>query len=150
MSGSLSQRAAAWLAAACLVTAGLVSACAAPEGNGGRTDAVIEVDGLVFENRSRIPIQSIRLLVPVSGEFVQCGNIPPGGRCASGFPERLYSGNAVEVSAVQRGASWTTGEVQAVVAPELATGGRAEVRVIIIAPGSAGVQLLPHAGPASF
>ncbi|MEJ2535140.1 MAG: hypothetical protein P8008_06660, partial [Gammaproteobacteria bacterium] len=129
------------LAAACLAIASLVAACAAPGTPVARSGPLIEVDGLVFENRSRVPIQAIRLLVPVTGEFVQCGNIPPDGRCATGFPERVYSGSAVQVSATQRGTEWTTGEVEAVVAPELANGGLAQVWVIVIAPGSAGVQL---------
>jgi hypothetical protein len=127
-----------------LAVALLQSGCAGVPGSAG--DAVV-IDGLTFENRSGSPVDGITLLVPATGGFVSCGRIAPGARCASGFPEVSYAGNPVEIRWNQGGAEWSTGFVTLDMDDEVRSRGRGEVRVLVIAPGSAGALLLPSAAP---
>ena len=105
-------------------------------------DAVV-IDGLTFENRSASPVDGITLVVPATGGFVSCGRIAPGARCASGFPEVSYAGNPVEIRWNQGGTEWSTGLMTLQVDSEVRARGRGEVRVLVIAPGSAGALVLP-------
>ena len=99
------------------------------------------IGGLVMENRTTAYISAARLLVPATGQFVSCGNIAPGTRCATAFPEQRYSGNAVEISWSQSGSIWSTGELRLEPSAELLETGEAWVRVIIAGPGAAGAEL---------
>jgi hypothetical protein len=123
-----------------LAIALLHTGCAGAPGYAG--DAVA-IDGLTFENRSASPVDGITLMVPATGGFVSCGRIAPGARCASGFPEVSYAGNPVEIRWNQGGAEWSTGLLTLNIDDEVRSRGRGEVRVVVIAPGSAGVLLLP-------
>ena len=118
----------------------LLAGCASPSGSTG--DAVI-IDGLTFENRSQSPVDGITLSVPATGGFVSCGRIAPGARCASGFPGVSYTGNPVEIRWYQGGEEWSTGAMTLQVDSEVRARGQGEVRVLVIAPGSAGALLLP-------
>lgn len=118
----------------------LLEGCAAVSGLSGD---VVAIDGLTFENRSASAVDGITLLVPATGGFVSCGRIAPGARCASGFPEVSYAGDPVEIRWNQGGAEWRTGLVTLDMDDEVRAAGRGEVRVIVIAPGSAGALLLP-------
>ena len=93
-----------------------------------------------MENRTTAYISAARLLVPATGQFVSCGNIAPGTRCATAFPEQRYSGNAFEISWSQSGNIWSTGELWLEPSAELLEAGEAWVRVIIVGPGSAGAE----------
>jgi hypothetical protein len=121
----------------------LVGCAAAP---GTFRDKLI-IDGLTFENRSGSPVDGITLSVAATGGFVSCGRIAPGARCASGFPDVSYEGHPVEVRWYQGGAEWSTGNLTLQVDDEVRAQGRGEVRVVVIAPGSAGVLLLPGKAP---
>ena len=101
------------------------------------------IDALTFENRSASPVSGITLQVPATGGFVSCGLIAPGARCASGFPGVSYAGEPVEIRWNQGGAEWSTGLVRLQVDSEVRSRGRGEVRVVVVAPGSAGALLLP-------
>jgi hypothetical protein len=105
--------------------------------------ASVFIDGLTFENRSTTPINGITLQVPATGGFVSCGRIAPGARCASGFPGVSYAGDPVEIRWYQGGAEWTTGLAALDVEESVREAGRGEVRVLVLAPGSAGALLLP-------
>lgn len=127
-----------------LLGAGACSTTSAPQAD----EDQLLIDGLKFENQSRSAISAIRLLVTATGEFVSCGHIPPGGSCASGFPGRVLRGNPVEVSWSQSGQIWSTGALRVNVSEAVRAAGVAEVRVVVIAPGSAGIVLVPAAGSA--
>jgi hypothetical protein len=118
----------------------LLKGCAGVPGYG---TGAVAIDGLTFENRSGSPVDGITLLVPATGGFVSCGRIAPGARCASGFPEVSYAGDPVEVRWNQGRAEWSTGLVTLDIDDAVRSVGRGEVRVIVIAPGSAGAVLLP-------
>lgn len=133
------------LLALCLLSV-LVGACgivAERPSTGGQ----LLIGGLTFQNQSRSMVTGMQLLVAETGEFVACGNIPPGGRCASTFPGRVYSGGLVEVSWNQGGQAWSTGMLRPAVTEEVAAAGVAEVQVVVVAPGSAGVLLVPASQP---
>jgi hypothetical protein len=117
----------------------VLSGCAAlPAGPG----PALQIDGLDFENRSASPINSIRLLVPATGNFVSCGYISPGASCASGFPGVAYRAEPVEISWTQGGQEWTTGEITLQADEQVARSGAAQVMVVVLAPGSAGAVLV--------
>jgi hypothetical protein len=118
----------------------LLNGCAAIPGS---SQDAVAIDGLTFENRSGSPVDGITLVVPATGGFVSCGRIAPGARCAAGFPEVSYAGNPVEIRWNQGGEEWTTGLTTLQVDAEARLRGRGEVRVLVIAPGSAGAMLLP-------
>ena len=100
------------------------------------------IQGLIFENRSQSPITAIRLLVPVTGAFVSCGHTSPGGFCATTFPEVAFSGNDFEVTWSQNGQIWSTGTLNLQPDQKVLDAGIAEVRIVIVAPGSAGAVLV--------
>ena len=54
-----------------------------------------------------------------------------------------YAGNPVEIRWYQGGAEWTTGLVSLDADDTVRAAGRGEVRVLVLAPGSAGALLLP-------
>ena len=129
--------------AAVLLATATLSACAATP---PRAPA-LTINGLEIENRSRSTVNAVTLMVAATGAFVSCGHIPPAGRCATGFPERVFSGNPVELSWRQSGQDWSTGAMGLNISDEVLAAGMAEVRVVIMAPGSAGVLLVPAKPP---
>jgi hypothetical protein len=121
----------------------LLAACGGP----ARLQQAVQIEGLDFLNQSRSTIEAIRLLVPESGGFVSCAAIVPGARCAAGFPAIEWSAEAVEVTWSQEGQIWSTGGLQLQADEEVRERGRARVQVVIVAPGSAGVLLVPANAP---
>ncbi|MEM1411862.1 MAG: hypothetical protein AAGH19_05830 [Pseudomonadota bacterium] len=108
--------------------------------------AGIRIDGLQFENRTASPITSIQLMAPSTGRFVACGRIAPGARCASAFPDVTYTGNSIIVTWNQGGGEYSTAVEELSVSDEVTAAGAGEVRVVVIAPGSAGILLVPSRG----
>lgn len=106
------------------------------------------IGGLEMQNHTRSWVSAARVLVPATGNFVSCGNIPPGGVCSTGFPETELTGNPVEISWSQNGQIWSTGELNVVPGEDVLEAGAARVLVVIAAPGSAGMRLVasPAAG----
>lgn len=120
-----------------------LTACAGPTSVAPQP---LQVSGLVFENRSGSWVSAIRLLVPATGGFVSCGNVAPGAVCSTTFPHRAWTGDALEVTWSQSGEIWSSGSLNITPGEEVIEAGEAEVRVIISAPGSSGVTLLPVTG----
>ena len=121
-----------------------LAGCSVP-GAGGAPEPLY-IEGLEFENRSSSPISSIQLLVPVTGNFVACGRIDPGARCAARFPDVAYSGHPIEVKWIQGNAEWSTGQTSPEISADVRAAGTAQVLVVVLAPGSAGVLLVPGQG----
>ncbi len=137
------------LVAAMLVATALLQACATTEP--GRPEPIEDlfISGLVIENRSQSYITAARLLVPESGNFVSCGNIAPRAVCSTGFPERSYTGNAVEMTWSQLGSIHSTGEIYVVPSEAVIEAGHAILKIVVLAPGSAGLELVESAPPDS-
>lgn len=133
-----------WRAAPFLLASIALAGCSA--GDAVRADRQLRIEGLAFENRSSSPLTSIRLLVPATGNFVACGRIDPGARCTVAFPEVAYAGYPVVVRWTQGGADWSGGAVTPQIAADAWETGVGTVRVIVTAPGSAGVLVLPGPG----
>jgi hypothetical protein len=123
-------------AAVCMV---FLSACAAAPVE--RTPA-IQISGMVIENQTQMYVTAVRLLVPVTGNFVSCGNIPPGSMCSTTFPEATYTGDPVEVTWSQGGQIHSTGQFEMHLPLDLEGDKPAVVRVVISAPGSAGAIIV--------
>ena len=117
----------------------LLSACAA-----GPVDHAppLQLEGMVIENQTQMWVSAARLLVPVTGNFVSCGNIPPGSMCSTTFPETAYTGNPVEITWSQGGQIHSTGQFALQLPEEVDRDRPAAVRVVITAPGSAGAVIV--------
>ncbi|MDX2428650.1 MAG: hypothetical protein QNK22_08170 [Xanthomonadales bacterium] len=102
----------------------------------------IKIDGMIIENQTLMYVSAVRLLVPVTGNFVSCGNIQPGSMCSTTFPEASYTGNPVEVTWSQGGQIHSTGQFVMQLPGDLDEDKPAMVRVVISGAGSAGAQFI--------
>ena len=118
-------------------------ACSLP---GAAPGPNLQITGTRIENRGQAWLAAVRVIVPVTGNFVSCGNIAPQGECSTSFPELAYSGNPVEVSWSQGGEIWSTGLLELQPDAAVRDAGAALVQVVIVGPGRAGVVLLPVTG----
>lgn len=105
-------------------------------------DPTIQIEGMIMENQTQMYLSAVRLLVPVTGQFVSCGNIPPGSMCSTGFPDAAYRGNPVEITWSQGGQIHSTGQFAMQLPSELDETRPAVVRVVISGPGSAGALII--------
>ena len=102
----------------------------------------VRIDGMVMENQTQMYVTAVRLLVPVTGSFVSCGNIPPGSMCSTTFPEAAYSGNKVEITWSQGGQIHSTGEFTLHIPGDMDDQKPAIVRIVITGQGSAGALIV--------
>ena len=114
-------------------------ACAAKPVN----DALpVQIKGMIMENQTRMYVSAVRLLVPVTGNFVSCGNIQPGSMCSSTFPEAAYTGNPVEITWSQGGRIHSTGQFVVQLPSDLDNDRPAQVHIVISGPGLAGAMIV--------
>jgi len=121
-----------------LCTALLFACSAAPVDSG----PPIQIDGMVIENQTLMYISAVRLLVPITGNFVSCGNIAPESRCSTTFPEATYTGNPVEVTWSQGGQIHSTGQFVMRLPGDLDEDKTARVLVVISDAGAAAAQFI--------
>lgn len=95
-----------------------------------------------MENQTQMYVTAVRLLVPVTGNFVSCGNIPPESMCSTTFPEATYKGDRVEITWSQGGQIHSTGEFVVHLPGDLDEQKSAIVRVVISGKGSAGALIV--------
>lgn len=105
----------------------------------------VRIAGMVMENQTQMYISAVRLLVPVTGNFVSCGNIPPGSMCSSTFPEAAYTGNPVEITWSQGGRIHSTGQFVVQLPGNLDSDKPAQVHIVISGPGLAGAMIVQSA-----
>ena len=105
---------------------------------------LLQIEGMVIENQTRMWVSAVRLLVPATGRFVSCGNISPGSMCSTTFPETGYTGNPVEITWSQGGQIYSTGQFAVQLPDPLVEDSPAVVRVVIAGPGSAGAFIVQH------
>lgn len=118
--------------------AGLLLACA----SGAVKAPLLQIDGMVIENKTTMWVSAARLLVPATGRFVSCGNISPGALCSTTFPETAYTGNPVEITWSQGGQIYSTGQFVVQLPEPLVEDRPAIVRIVIAGPGSAGAFIV--------
>jgi hypothetical protein len=102
----------------------------------------LQIEGMAIENQTQMWVSAVRLLVPVTGNFVSCGNIPPGSMCSTTFPETSYTGNPIEITWSQGGQIHSTGQFVVQLPFDLDESKPAVVRVVIAGPGSAGAVII--------
>jgi hypothetical protein len=112
----------------------VLTACASNQT--GRAPA-LQINGMLIENQTQMWVSAVRLLVPVTGNFVSCGNIAPASMCSTTFPEANYTGNGVEITWSQAGQIHSTGEFVLQLPDDVDEDIPAAVHVVITAPGSA-------------
>ena len=117
-------------------------ACAAAHVDGAPP---VQIAGMVMENQTQMYVSAVRLLVPVTGNFVSCGNIPPGSMCSSTFPEAAYTGNPVEITWSQGGRIYSTGQFVVQLPSDLDNDRPAQVHIVISGPGLAGAMMVQSA-----
>ena len=96
----------------------------------------------MIENQTQMWVAAARLLVPLTGNFVSCGNISPQSSCATTFPETDYTGNPVEITWSQGGQIYSTGQFVIQLPDDLDPDRPVVVQVIITGTGSAGAMIL--------
>jgi len=119
----------------------LLTACAS---TAMEHDPVLQIEGVSMENQTQMWVSAVRLLIPVSGNFVSCGNISPGSKCSTTFPETGYTGNPVEIAWSQDGQIHSTGQFALQLPDDLDYDKPAMVRVVIAGPGSAGAVIVQN------
>jgi len=102
----------------------------------------LQIAGLVINNQTQMWVSAARLLVPVTGNFVSCGNISPQSSCATTFPETEYTGNPVEITWSQGGQIYSTGQFVIRLPDDLDPDRPAVVQIIITGAGSAGAMIV--------
>ena len=103
---------------------------------------LLQIDGMLIENQTLMRVTAVRLLVPVTGNFVSCGNIAPNSMCSTTFPETAYTGNPVEITWSQDGQIHSTGEFVLDLPDGLDENRPALVQIVIVGPGSAGALII--------
>lgn len=104
----------------------------------------LQIEGMVIENQTQMWVSAVRLLVPITGNFVSCGNIPPGSMCSTTFPETDYTGNPVEITWSQIGQIHSTGQFVVQLPGDLDEDRPAVVHIVIAGPGSAGAVIVQN------
>ena len=102
----------------------------------------IQIAGMVMENQTQMYVTAARLLVPVTGNFVSCGNIPPAAMCSTTFPDAAYTGNPVEITWSQGGQIHSTGQFKVHLPADLDRNRPAMVHIVISGPGLAGALIV--------
>ena len=105
----------------------------------------VQIAGMVMENQTQMYVKAARLLVPVTGNFVSCGNIPPASMCSTTFPEAAYTGNPVEITWSQGGQIHSTGQFKLHLPTGLDRNRSAMVHIVISGPGLAGALIVQSA-----
>ncbi len=116
----------------------MLLACAGPR----QEMPAVQIDGLVIENQTQMWVSAVRVLLPVTGGFVSCGNIAPGSMCSTRFPQSAYRGDPLEITWSQAGQIHSTGQFDLQLPDDLDTERAATVSVVIAAPGSAGAVIV--------
>ena len=106
------------------------------------TESPVQIAGMVMENQTQMYVTAVRLLVPITGNFVSCGNIPPGSMCSTTFPETTYTGNPVEITWSQGGQIHSTGQFAIQLPGDLDVKRPAMVHIVISGPGLAGALIV--------
>jgi len=102
----------------------------------------LQIDGMLIENQTLMHVTAVRLLVPVTGNFVSCGNVAPNSMCSTTFPETAYTGNPVVITWSQDGQIHSTGEFVLDLPYGLDENQPALVQIVIAGPGSAGALII--------
>ena len=97
---------------------------------------------MVIENQTEMWVSAARLLVPVTGNFISCGNISPASMCSTTFPGSGYEGHPVEITWSQGGQIHSTGQFVIDLPDEIDMERPAAVRIVIAGPGSAGAVIV--------
>ena len=118
----------------------LLTACA----SGTLNNSPLQINGMLIENQTQMWVSAVRLLVPVTGNFVSCGNIAPGSMCSTTFPEANYTGNKVEITWSQAGQIHSTGEFVLQLPADVDEELPASVYVVIAGAGSAGAYIVQN------
>lgn len=126
-----------------LAITGILTLCLVACASGSvDSTARLRIDGMIIENQTQMWVSAARLLVPVTGNFVSCGNISPGSMCSTTFPEAGYTGNPVEITWSQGGQIHSTGQFVVQLPDDLDKDKPAVVRIVIAGPGSAGAVIV--------
>ena len=102
----------------------------------------IVIDGVIIRNELALPVTSVQLLVPSTGNFVGCGNIMARSACSTTFPNRDYVANAVVITWQEYGQPHSTGEFVIRIPDTVDRSRPARLEVVIFNRGQAGAKLM--------
>lgn len=108
----------------------------------GPVPAGVVIDGIVINNQLGIAVTDVQVLVPATGNFVSCGNIQRRSAFSTGFPDRVYSSNALRISWKESGMPQSTDDFVVKIGSDIDIKSTARVEVFIFSPGQAGARLI--------
>lgn len=121
----------------------LLSACGAPAPKPEQpTGPLLLITGIEIHNALAYTVQDVTILVPVSGDYVSCGQILPDSSCSTSFPLRDYRETAVQLSWKEQGESHNIAPFILKAPTSAVQGQQAYIRVEVFAKGQAGAKLI--------
>jgi hypothetical protein len=103
---------------------------------------LLQIAGIEIYNGLSYTVQDVVILVPVSGDYVSCGQILPDSSCSTSFPVRDYRENAVQVSWKEQGEPHSMAPFKLEAPTTASEGQQAYIRVEVFAAGQAGAKLI--------
>ena len=103
---------------------------------------LLQITGIEIHNALAYTVKDVMILVPVSGDYVSCGQILPGSSCSTLFPVRDYRETAVQLSWKEQGEAHSTAPFILKAPAPFLEGQKVYIRVEVFATGQAGAQLL--------
>lgn len=121
----------------------LAVSCAADQAAKDRvTGPALQIAGVEIHNALPYSVQDVIILVPVTGDFVSCGQILPDSSCSTSFPARDYREKPLRVSWQEHGEPQSTAEFKLDAPASAIDGQSAFIRVEVFAAGQAGAKLV--------
>jgi uncharacterized protein YceK len=130
------------LALLALVLSVLLSAACSTVRQAPPAGPVVEVDGVIIRNQLGRPVTDVTVLAVAAGGFVTCGSVLARSTCSTGFQNRYYASDKLQVTWKESGIPQSTDEFTIEPNDEIDLDRPAQVEVIIYAPGQAGVRLV--------
>lgn len=113
-----------------------------PRPNALKAGPDLQITGVEIYNGLPYSVHDVSILVPLSGDFVSCGQILSDSSCSTTFPARDYRESPVQLSWTEHGVPHST-KPFTLKAPDNALPGQdAYIRVEVFAAGQAGATLL--------
>ncbi len=102
----------------------------------------LQITGIEIHNALPYIVHDVTILVPVSGDYVSCGQILPDSSCSTSFPVRDYRETAVQISWKEHGEPQSTAPFILKAPIDANNGEQAYIRVEVFGKGQAGAELL--------
>lgn len=124
----------------CLLFA--VACASGPEALELPSGPTLQIVGIEIYNALPFTVQDVTILVPLTGDYVSCGQILPDSSCSTTFPVRDYRDTPVQVSWKEQGEPHSTAPFKLNAPAGAIEGQQAYIRVEVFSAGQAGAKLI--------